>query len=163
VIGRSAHVATVWEARAHDLADLRAILAYVEPGSKVLAASTEYGASPPPGRVLPGVERLDAHLGALAVIERGAFWSSLFADPAQQPLAVRPPYDRLAGVSGGATPWPDLLQDRLPARRLGASRLTDWRERFDYILVIGPPPAGKRLSGVSLIRASDIASLYRIN
>jgi hypothetical protein len=167
IVGRSAHVATNWQGRARDLADLRASLAYVEPGSKILPARTDWPVNPPPrdGRILPNVAPLDEHLGSIAVIERHAFWPLLFADPSQQPLRVRPPYARIAQSTNPATaPWRYLSGDRPPAE--GIARfpwLADWRAHFDYVLLMGPKaPPGGTPSGLTLIRAGDMASLYRV-
>jgi hypothetical protein len=40
----------------------------------------------------------------------------LFADPAQQPLAVGPPFDRIAQPLSEPIEWPWIDQDALPAR-----------------------------------------------
>jgi hypothetical protein len=164
-LGRSALVAENWLGRAADLAELRADFAFIPAGAKVLPARTEIpddqaGAS---GRVLPNFSRLDEHLGALVVIERRAFWPLLFADPSQQPLVVRPPYDQLAEPLGRAPPWQDLVGDPPTAAALADGRfLADWRSRFDYVLVVGPPPPAPTPAGLTLIRAGAETSLYRI-
>jgi hypothetical protein len=44
----------------------------------------------------------ETHLPVLAVARRAAFVPTLFAYPAQQPIALNPPYDRLAAA---ATPF----------------------------------------------------------
>ena len=71
---------TWWRAagRARDLADLRAELAYVPPGAKVLPAQTEFLASQAAvrGRSLPRFNRMDDELAAVALVERHAFWAS---------------------------------------------------------------------------------------
>jgi hypothetical protein len=167
IAGRSAHVAANWQGRARDLADLRSTLAHIEPGSKILPAETDSPTTVASGngRVLPKMARLDEHLGALAVLERRAFWPLLFHDPTQQPLIVKPPYDRIAAPLGPPSPWRLLFADA-PTRRDVAQFpfLADWRERFDYVLVMGPRPMpGMTPRGLSLIRAGDAASLYRID
>jgi hypothetical protein len=167
IVGRSAHVAANWQGRARDLADLRASLASVEPGAKILPARADWPLNPPPrdGRILPNVASLDEHLGALAVIEQRAFWPLLFADPRQQPLRVKPPYDRIAQPSNPATaPWRYLVDDRAPARPTGRfAWLADWRAHFDYVLLMGPKaPPGFTPRGLELVRAGETASLYRI-
>jgi hypothetical protein len=167
IAGRAMHVTLNWQGRAHDLAELRASLAHVEPGAKILPARTDYPADPPSGRglVLPNVAPLDEHLGALAVLERRAFWPLLFADPAQQPLAVRPPYDQLAAPLGPLIPWRTLYQSAPSTGELALyPYLADWRGRYDYVLVVGPrPPPGAPPRGLTLLRAGEGASLYRID
>jgi len=166
-VGRSAEVAVNWRGRAQDLAELRAALAPVSPGSKVLLAMTEFRdwLREGRGRVLQGVCRLDEHLAGLVVIERRAFWPQLFADPNEQPVVVRPPYARMAEITFGEAPaWRDLAE--LPPSAVGRRYpyLTNWRQRFDYVLVLGPHPlADHAPGGISLVRAGTEASLYRID
>jgi hypothetical protein len=167
IVGRSAHVAANWQGRARDLADLRAGLAYVEPGSKILPARTAYPDSTfsGRGRVLPNVAPLNEHLGALAVIERHAFWPLLFADPSQQPLVVTPAYADVALPLGFITPWEDLADQPRASSQPGEQRyLTNWRARFDYVLLLGPSaPTGSTPRGLTLLHAGDAASVYRID
>jgi hypothetical protein len=166
LVGRAALVAQNWQGHAKDLANLRSELAYVEPGAKVLPARAAFPDDFPQGagRVLPNLARLDDHLGALAVIERRAFWPLLFADPGQQPLVVRPPYDRLSEPLGAAAPWQDLIDDPPTPPQLAAfPYLADWRTRFDYVLLLGPKAAGPTPIGLRLIRADEATSLYRID
>lgn len=167
IAGRMAHVTANWQGRARDLADLRISLAHVEPGAKILPVRTDYPENPPQGagRILPHVERLDEHLGALAVIERHAFWPRLFANPSQQPLRVKPPYDRIAAPEEPIISWQSLFVTTPTARDVGwYPGLTDWRAQFDYVLLLGPkPPPGNIPSGLTLIRAGEAASLYRID
>ena len=165
MVGRSAEVAANWQVRARDLADLRAGLAHIQPGSKILPARIDWPARGPSGggRVLPNVAPLDDHLGALAVIERHAFWPLLFADPTQQPLIVAPSYQRAALPIGYVTAWRDLFVDpRAQPGRL--AYLGDWRSRFDYVLVVGPKPAADDApQGLTLVSSGEAVSIYRID
>ena len=86
-----------------------------------------YGSARPVGlnaRLLSDGARTDAHLPALLVIERRAFWPFQFDDPTQQPLATREPFRTLAQNAGG---MPALRQ--LPGRDLSG---------YDYVLVMSP-------------------------
>jgi hypothetical protein len=166
LVGRVAITAQNWQGRARDLADLRSELAYVEPGARLLPAQTELPdvVRPGTGRVLPNFSRLDDHLGALAVIERRAFWPLLFADPGQQPMVVRPPYDRIAQPLGLLPHWQDLFANpSTPPEAADFPYLTDWRSRFDYVLLVGPKAAGPIPGGLTLIRADEASSLYRVH
>ena len=166
IVGRAALTVQNWQGRAQDLAELRAQLAYVAPGAKILPSETALpdAFSPGSGRVLPNLSRLDEHLGALAVIERHAFWPLLFADPGQQPLVVRPPYDRISQPLGNAAPWNDLFADPSTGAQVAhVPYLAGWRRRFDYVLLLGPKAAGPTPAGLSLVRAGDATSLYKIN
>ena len=40
--------------------------------------------------------------------------------------------------------------------------LRDWRRRFDFVLLTGPPPAGSAPAGLVLIRRGDETSIYRV-
>jgi hypothetical protein len=167
IVGRAALVAQNWLGRASDLVELRADLAHIPPGANVLPARTDIDETRSDGfgRVLPNYSRLDDHLAALALIERHAFWPLLFADPSQQPVAVRPPYDQLAAPLGWSTSWNDLYPAPATPRAVRFfPYLRDWRARYDYVLVVGPrPPAAPIPAGLTLIRAGDESSIYRIN
>ena len=156
---RSGVVGLAWYDHRQDLADLRAAIASVPPSAKVLAAEGEA----PDRLVMPGLYRLDSHLPALLLIERRAFWPLLFADPAQQPLMVRPPYDEIAEPSLSETVDWTLLDKPPTAETLAlAAYLQDWRGNFDYVLLIDPPAAGPLPAGLTLVRGRGIAALYRI-
>lgn len=166
-VARSAEIAVNWQGRAEDLAELRTILAPVGPGAKVLPAQTDFRdpLHEGHGRVLQGFMRVDDHLAALALIERRAFWPLLFADPAQQPVVVLPPYDRMA-ATGMTAPlaWRTLAEASSPVAQLRSPYLTDWRGSFDYVLVLGPRPSAESTPrGLSLVRAGVEASLYRVD
>ena len=164
IIGRVALVANAWAGRALDLADLRAELAYLPTGAKLLPAQTEFpaGQDAVRGRALPRFTRLDDELAGVALIERRAFWPLLFADPSQQPVIVRPPYDRLAQSLGVSAPWRDLFaQPATPADLAQFGYLADWRARFDYVLLVGPPPA-RTPPGLVVVRGAEAVSLYRV-
>jgi hypothetical protein len=164
IVGRAALVAAAWAGRAQDLADLRAELAYMPPGARLLPAETNFppGQAAVRGRDLPNFSRMDDELAGVALIERRAFWPLLFADPSQQPVVVRPPFDRLAQSLGWSAPWNELFdQPPTPADLAQLSYLADWRARYDYVLLVGPPPA-RTPPGLVLVRGADGVSLYRV-
>jgi hypothetical protein len=163
-LGRTGEVAAAWRGRATDLAELRASLAQLQPGAKVMSARPAYDPAYAArnGRALPNVEMMDEHLAALGVIERRAFWPLLFADPGQQPIVVRPPYDRMSQTLGSPAPWEALFAARpTPAALAAYPYLQDWRGRFDFVLLAGPPQA-RAPAGLALVRAGEAISLYRI-
>ncbi|EGP08052.1 hypothetical protein CSIRO_2650 [Bradyrhizobiaceae bacterium SG-6C] len=164
---RTVHVAAAWVDHRQDLTAVRAAIADVKPGSRVLVArghpGHEIAGVVPQERALPGMYRLDGHLGALLLIERRAFWPLMFADPAQQPMTVKPPYDRIAHPLGEPVDWPLLHQDRFSAADLALARyLPDWRGNFDDVLLIDPPTPLQPLPGLSPVAANSYAVLYRI-
>jgi hypothetical protein len=157
---RSLSVALVWHQHNHDLADLRAAIAQVPPGAKVLALQGPQGDAP--DRLIPDLYRLDSHLPALLMIERRAFWPLLFADASQQPLIVRPPYDRIAQPLGETLEWASLQQP-LSAQTLAQTPyLKNWRGDFDDVLLIDPPEPIAPLPGLVPLYAGQYARLWRI-
>ncbi len=159
---RSVSVGIVWFEHRQDLADLRAAMAPVSPGARVLLAR---GAAPEsvPGRILPGVYPLDNHLPALLLIERRAFWPLLFADPSQQPLMVRPPYDAIAHPLGEPADWAWLQAPVTPQILAQAPYLKAWRTMFDYVLLIDPPEPSGTAAGLVPVRSNGYAALYRVS
>lgn len=164
---RSAQIGATWIEHRSDLADLRAAISTVEPGTRVLAARGHPGHltdAEPKGRALPGIYRLDGHLAALLSNERKAFWPLLFADPTQQPLTVKPPFDRIAQPLSEPVEWQWLAQEPLPPEALrGARYLAHWRRDFDYVLLIDPPAAVQSHPGMSPLYRGSYAHLYRVD
>lgn len=164
---RTGYVAWAWINHRHDIADVRSAITEVKQGSRVLVARGQPGYKTvgvsPPERALPGMYRLDGHLGALLAIERRAFWPLMFADPAQQPLMVKPPYDRIAHPLAEPVDWPVLHRDRFTAEDLAAANyLPDWRANFDYVLLIDPPTPLWPPSGLIPVVSNGYAVLYRV-
>lgn len=164
---RTAYVAARWIDHRQDIAEVRAVIAEVKPGARVLVARGHPGFKTadvsPPERALPGMYRLDGHLGALLAIDRRAFWPLMFADPTQQPLMVKPPFDAIAYPLGEPVDWPLLHQDSFSAADLAAAPyLPDWRRKFDHVLLIDPPEALKPPSDLVPLASNAYAVLYRI-
>ena len=162
---RSLTTGLAWYDHRRDLADIRATLALVPEGARVLAAQGENPQTDPTtaARNLPNVLKLDRHLPALLVIERKAFWPHMFADPSQQPLTVRPPYDRIADPSGEVPSWRALLS--LTSDSSSASlppRIARWRDDFDYVLLIDRPPSLKVPANFLPVRLGSYTALWRL-
>jgi hypothetical protein len=102
--------------------------------------------------------RADYHLPALLLIERGAFWPVLFANPAQQPIALRPAYARLAREGHDIPSHAELVAD--PAR--GTAALAD----FDYVLMLeagaDANPRGFVPQYLEPMSQTDFAALFRV-
>ena len=163
---RSLTTGLAWYDHRHDLADLRATLAQIPAGALVLSAHSANAQSDPaaPARNLPDVERLDSHLAALMIIERKAFWPHLFADPSQQPLALRPPFDRIADPSGDPPDWNRLLLQSFPA----GGHVTPQPPTalppgaFNYVLLIDPPPSVEPPPNFIPVRLGGYTALWRL-
>jgi hypothetical protein len=167
IVVRSGYVGMIWFDHRHDLADVRAALAMVEPGARVLVARGQPGHWTdvrPPARALPGIYRLDGNIAALLVIERHAFWPLLFADPAQQPLTVKPPFDQIAQPLSEPVEWPLLAEENFPAQTLrNAGYLSHWRASFDNVLLIDPVTPVSMPRGLSPIYRGPYAQLFRVD
>ncbi len=152
---RMALLTIAWAAHAADLADLRRVLAPVQPGQAVyvaeagLAEAPAYWSANPGWRLLSNGTRSDEHLGALALIEHRAFWPFEFDNPSQQPLRTLEPYRSLAARIGG-------LPDRASASIADVCG-------FDFVLLLAadavPPLPAARFR---LLQQSGFAALYAI-
>jgi hypothetical protein len=163
-VARMAVVADVWTEQRRDLAELRAVIAHVPPGAKVYFTNVPQEEAPaywdagPRVRRLSNTLRTDYHLPALLLIERGAFWPELFANPAQQPIRLRPVYARLAREAHGIPSHADLVTD--PDRAVPALR------DFDFVLLL-EAGADPNLSAfipccLTLLAQSDFAALFQV-
>lgn len=167
ILLRSGYVGMTWFDHRQDVADVRAAIAPVGPGARVMVARGHPGYLTdvqPPERALPGIYRLDGHIAGLLVIERDAFWPLLFADRAQQPLSVKPPFDQIAAPLSEPPEWPLLAKDSYSAGELRTARyLKDWRASFDYVLLIDPEASVPTPHGLMPIYQGSYAQLFRIN
>jgi len=171
-LARTASLGAVWWDHNRDLADFRQVTETIAPGSRVLVVSFDpedasaYWAQVPRGRRIPLFFRLDFHLPALLTIEHRAFIPYLFTVAAKQPLAVRPPYDRISVPEGQPPDWQSLVVGYNLHPVTPAPFLIGWREGFDYVLLLNAGGAGdlrQFLPGdLALVAGSDVAALYRI-
>jgi hypothetical protein len=161
---RMAVLAEVWTEHRRDLADLRTVIAAVPPGASVVMTNVPLEEAPaywnrgPRSRLIANVLRTEYHLPALLLIERGAFWPLLFANPAQQPIRLRPAYARLARKTYNIPSHAALVAD--PDR--GCATLRD----FDFVLML-EAGADPNLSGfvpkcLTLLARTDFAALFRM-
>ena len=145
-----------WSEHRADIADLRSVLAPVQPGQAVYVAETGLKEAPaywdtnPRYRLLSNGVRTDEHLGALILIEHRAYWPFEFDMPSQQPIVTLEPYAGLAGIVGSLPNW----KDAAAANVCG----------FDYVLLqeadaVPDLPASR----FRLLRRSGFASLYVIS
>jgi len=166
IVVRSAYVGSTWIDHRKDLAEVRAAIAGVAPGTRVLAARSfpdELVYASRPERLLPGLYPTDSHLPALLLIERRAFWPLLFAHPAQQPIRVRPPYDKLSNPVGMPVKWEWLGDQSYSKLELAvAPYLPNWQSNFDEVLLIDPPVPLPPIAGLSVLYPGAYARLYRI-
>jgi hypothetical protein len=154
-------VGYAWHDHQRDLNELRAVIASVQPGDRVITvevspkAAPDYWRDVPLSRRLSFGLRLDSHLPALLLIEHRAYWPFLFDNASQQPVQTLPFYKVLAEHADGMT---DHLAITVP----GEVDLCG----YDHLLLLdagGQPDlahfAGDRLT---LVAKADIAALFRI-
>jgi hypothetical protein len=161
---RMAILAGVWTEHRRDVAELRAAIAGVPAGAKVFFTNVPQEEAPvywdagPRSRRLSNGLRADYHLPALLLIERGAFWPVLFANPAQQPIRMQPAYAKLAHEAHGIPSHAQLVVD--PDKALPA--LCD----FDFVLMLeagaDPDVANFVPRNLTLETRSDFAALFRV-
>jgi hypothetical protein len=161
---RMAVVGLAWTEHRRDLADLRAVIAAVPRGALVYMTNVPQEEAPaywdagPLSRRLSNTLRTDYHLPALLLIERGAFWPLLFANPAQQPIQLRPAYARLAREAHDIPSHAALLADP----DSGSAALRD----FDFVLMLEAGADSDLAAFVpkclTLVARTDIAALFRV-
>jgi hypothetical protein len=170
-------IGMTWTAHNADLADLRRIIAPIEPGSSVLVVQTRNGQQSGflgtlrshrwrvTSRFLSSGRLTFWHLPALIVIERKAFFPLLFTHPWKQLLQVRPAY-RDRAVYQGTPPFIDELSTITPRALANAPYLRNWQGKYDYLLVLlptrDPQAVASLLEWGDPVDSSDIAALYRI-
>ena len=135
-------LASTWLDHRADLAEMRQAIDLIAPGARILVARPEKETGQ---RLAPDRHRVFHHavqlqsLPTLAVIEKSAFVSSLYALPGQQPLVLKPPYDRLGGR--GHADLPTLNELSLALRQPGGgsgdrAQIQNWTTDFDYVVLV---------------------------
>jgi hypothetical protein len=76
------------------------------------------------------------HFPTLAVLRRDAFVPTLFANPTQQPIALRPQYRVLAGQLSPRRLWDALVKRTAPLNLAERAALAD----YDFIVFVGQRP-----------------------
>src|SRR5262249_268323 len=123
-------VGYAWYEQRGDLTYLRAVMASVGPGARVLTAEVSpedaprYWHNAPRNRTVSFGFRVDSHMAALLLIERRAYWPFLFDNPSQQPIETLPPYRELAGHA-------DTINSHLALAVPGKADLCG----YDYVLL----------------------------
>ncbi len=173
LVVHSAGAAIVWGGQDARLRDIRSVLSVVSPCSRVLATRDGDDAwkvdadEPAVARIFYNGVAYN-NLPALPIIERGAYWPMVFAEAGKQPLDVRPPFSGLQQDDGYLPLTKQLgMAPRDNARIRGSngwpSQLTDWRHRYDYVLILNhhQPEMGLP-DGLTLVAQRGFAALYRV-
>lgn len=145
---RMALLCAAWADQRQDLADLRAVLAPVQPGQAVYVA--EAGLHEAPTRwshILSNGTRTDEHLPALILMEHRAYWPFEFDTPSQQPIETREPYRGMAERIGSLPDWATAAHANVCG--------------FDYVLLTGAVPDLPAIRFRKLVQSGH-AALYAI-
>jgi hypothetical protein len=155
-VTRMGVVSYAWREHQRDVTDLRAVIASVPPGARVMATEVtpadapEYWRHAPLSRMLSVGLELDTHLPALLLIERRAYWPFLFDNPSQQPVETLAPYRTLAEHADVVT------NHRTLAVLCG----------YDHLLLLDaggePDLAHFADDRLALVAQRDIAALFRV-
>ncbi len=169
-LARTGWIAEIWMARQADVASVGRALARVPAGAAVLPmqnTAQDVGEAPR-GRYLLAALPTFWHYPALAVPWRHAFVPTLFTTRGKQPLRVLPPWDAISVPEGMPAPLAFLGGfEPLPALVYNFGYVTQWRTRFDYMLVVNAdmvPESGRwdLPEGLELMADEGFARLYRI-
>ena len=163
---------STWVDHRSDLAEMRAAVDLMTPGGRVLVIRPDVETGP---RLAPRRHRVFHHatqlqsLPAVAAIEKAAFVSTLYAVAGQQPLALKPPFDRLGGRGHVDLPTIDDLALALRPKAAGPPanpQIRTWVEDFDYVVLIYGYGAGidARLTGLPLepLLDGDILDFFKV-
>ncbi len=167
----AAGTASVWGRQQAVLQDLRDVTREVAPCSRVLATRDGDNAWLVE-RDEPAVSRIFyngvayANLPAWVMMQRRAYWPMIFAQAGKQPLEVRPPFDRLQQNDGYLPLTQQLMLGPESPAVAGSNRwpsqLTDWRHRYDYVLILHQHPATALPAELQLRARRGFAALYKV-
>ncbi len=167
----AAGTASVWSRQQAVLQDLRSVTREVTPCSRVLA-TRDGGNAWMVERDEPAVSRIFyngvayANLPAWVMMQRRAYWPMIFAQTGKQPLEVLPPFDQMQQNDGYLPLTQQLRLGQGSGGVAGSNRwpsqLTDWRHRYDYVLILHQHPGTALPSELQLLARSGFAALYRV-
>lgn len=162
---RIGSIGWIWQARAGDIEQLKAVTRTLPPGASVMVLEQRWSeARPPPlGRLIAGFPSgrcaSERHFASLVVMWRKVFIPTLFTVPGQQPLAVKPPYNANSVYSSGV---PFLEDINLRATQESEGYLVNWQKKFDYVLLLNADLGHTQLAGTHVVADEGFARLYRV-
>lgn len=171
VFGRTAWISYNWWQGENDANDVISVLESVPPGSAILPLAHLVLADPLGGwqRHYAWGEDTFRHLPTLAIPFAQAFVPAVFTARGKQPLMVLPPWSSIAVPEGnlsstGVLSCPSWLE----RESVLAPYLSNWRKRFDYVLVMNANQPDKYVGyalpgGLKLIGDKPFAQLYKID
>jgi hypothetical protein len=170
---RVAFITEVWVHSQEDVSDVREVITAVTPGSRVLAADVVKVDNPtwfammPPSRRLPELTATYWHLASFVLLDRRAFWPTVFAADGEQPIRVEEPYRELQAVDSPPPDYAELAMKQVPSSELKRFPfLQDWTSKFDYVLILNAEGASNLERFVPdhlhLLARRGIAALFRV-
>jgi len=155
-------IGVAWTRAQPEIAQVRAALTCAPKLSRILIARTRSNPrKDPKHRRLFARVPVYSHLGALALIDRGAFFPSMFTIKGQHPIAVRPPYDTLVKHIIQPPYLKTLFKTQSAAELPG--ELTPFAARFDFILLLDASRQSAPLPPALRIECdTGYAKLFRI-
>jgi hypothetical protein len=159
-LARFVSVLPAWSLFEREAETMRAIIALIAPGARVLVVK-------PPREICvdPDMPMLN-NLTALIVIDRRAMVNTLFADPGMQPVRPRDPALEAAPKMAMSSRWlrPEDRQPLGPLVRLPwADAFMNWRDHFDTIVSLHGRCNGRLdVLGLEQVGVSSIADVYRV-
>ncbi|NKK65429.1 hypothetical protein GFL88_18200 [Rhizobium leguminosarum bv. viciae] len=172
VFGRGGWIGWNWWLAQKDVAAVEAVLKKVPAGAAVLPLGHDPETASDPAhssRYFFVREDTFRHLPTLAVPFSHAFVPTLFTAKGKQPLSVLPPWSEIAVPEGnllsiGVLSCPAMMQEY----RNFTPYLSDWRRRFDFILVANADIPDRYVgtlmpAGLMLVEDAGFAKLYAID
>jgi len=166
-------VTQVWHSAQRDVRSVREVVSNIDPASLVLVADVPkidnpaWFAAMPRSRNISLLNPTYWHLAAFVTLDRRAFWPTIFAIDAQQPIRVLDPYR--ANLGSGAVPpnYQFLAARNLPADEMRHFPfIENWSDRFDYLLVLNAEGAADLNhflpDKLELVDRRGLAALFRI-
>ncbi len=163
-------ITATWIDHRDDLLEIRSVIDKVEPGGRILVVQPDKNAGirlAPARHIVFHHAAQMANLATLAVIEKSAFVSTIYAVPGQQPLRLLAPFSGLGGHGAAMIPTlPELAGAFDHGGNEANSQLRSWWRDFDYVFLIYGYGAGaeKHRGNLPLITLVDgnIVDLFKI-
>jgi hypothetical protein len=173
LFAKIAFITGVWIHSQQDVRDVRQVIAPVQAGRRVLDVQVFKSDNPvwfnamPIGRRIPHLNPTFWHLASFVLLDRRAFWPSIFANDTQQPIRVRDPYTESLGTGAAPPDYQLLGSSQMSADE--AERfpfLPHWEQKFDYVLLLNAEGAGNLAQflpdKLELLDHRGIAALFRV-
>jgi hypothetical protein len=164
---RLALLGAAWMQHNNDLTELRAAIAPVPAGARVMAVRPDRYVTRErhPNRWLYIFEDATLHWPALLVIERSAYWPGLFSARGKQPIVLNREL-RYFEAMQQQPPRFGSLEEAGRRDHKEAAFLEHWERKVDYVLLLQadnvPTAASPRTGTLEPVVITPAAALYRV-